>query len=185
MSIQAAPLGVTFTNEAESAIEREVQRFERRLRARAIEESIRSRGFPAEVTGTDVARSSREIATRRKVRGGEYLPEAGTVDEVEEIEHRLAYQKLLHADEQDSPEVRNWRKSAIYKLLTAYGWTGVAVAAAGSMYPLLHGAVLSLAHNPIWRQAFLLSTAGVALAVAGFSMRSYYRRKYTRIRSPR
>jgi hypothetical protein len=166
---------VTFTEEAELALERELKRTERRLRAKAIEESIRSRGFPAEVTGTDIARASKDLSPRQILREerfpGRFLhPEI----DVPMDERSIRIQAKAEAEE------RQWKKTGFYKISTLYFWLGFATAIIGLFYPLLHRILVNINQSPLWRQSALICASGVMLMFVGLFFRSQFRKRYRR-----
>src|ERR1700674_2117271 len=169
---------VTFTTEAELALEREVARFERRLRAKAIEASVRTRGFPAEVTGTDVAKSSRDLShLKTSVSADEEMVHHWSLQSAADRRYEMVARSLERGEAED-PEKNRYKRTSIYRLFSIYGWLGVAVSLIGAMYPVLHDVIKGVLHNPDLRQAFLISSMGLGLAVVGFAARSLFKRRW-------
>ena len=55
---------ITFTDEAEIVLRKLLSRFDRQVRSRAVEEAVRRRGVPAEITGSDVQRAFNRLMFR-------------------------------------------------------------------------------------------------------------------------
>jgi hypothetical protein len=168
---------VTFTSEAESAVEREVKRFERRLRAKSIETSIRARGFPAEVTGTDVAKTSADL--------GRVIERKRSAEIDSEIFHSLTPPPYFTPiEEKETSEESRVKRTSLYKLFTIYAWLGVITAVIGFLYPIFHDSVLNLLHSEVGRQGILLTGSGVLFAIVAFAARNWIANVSTRKRRP-
>jgi hypothetical protein len=111
MAVEIEKAAVSFTDEAELALTRSMSRLERRVRARAADLAIKSRGTPAEVTGSDVERAYREVLR----------PNVGEPIEGKERSERRA-RKLY----------------TLHFLSTMYTWLGLVIACLGILYPYIH-----------------------------------------------
>jgi uncharacterized membrane protein len=110
MAVEIEKTAVSFTDEAELALNRSISRLERRVRARAADLAIKSRGTPAEVTGSDIERAYRDILR----------PNAG-----EPFEEKLQ-------------SARRLRKShTLHFISTVYVWLGLVTAIVGGLYPYI------------------------------------------------
>jgi hypothetical protein len=108
MAIEIEKAAISFTDEAELALNRSISRLERRVRARAADLAIKSRGTPAEVTGSDIERAYRDILR----------PTPG-----EPLEEKVLSNRRL-------------RKShMLHFVSTVYVWLGVVTAIVGGLYP--------------------------------------------------
>ena len=168
---------VVFTPEGEIALEREVKRFERKLRAAAIEASIRVRGFPAEVTSTDVSRSARQLSRLRPLglETDDPLRRAFHINEMGRVEAISA-----SPDKQQNEALeKRWRRTAIYRLFTIYAWLGMLTTVVGILYPIMHDSILNMLRSPLWRQGLLIAGTGLLLGVLAFGARSQFRRSWT------
>lgn len=158
MPIEAERTSVTFTEEAEVVLRRLLNRLDRQLRGNAIDEAVRARGLPAEITGTDVHKASMELlATRRlsphvrnRLTRGEMLSQVfpGYIDE-----------KARRAKPPKSP---------VEKIASLYMRFGIAVAFGGLLYaPLLKG-FMHLVGDPVWKIGLMISLAGIGVALMGY-----------------
>ena len=64
MAVEIEKPSVSFTNEAQRALQHSLLRVERKIRARAADKAIKSRGTPSEVTGSDIEKAYREVIGR-------------------------------------------------------------------------------------------------------------------------
>jgi len=111
MAVEIEKPAVSFTGEAEMALNRSVSRLERRLRAKAANLAIKSRGTPAEVTGSDVERAYRDVLR---------------LDIPERYEDKL----------DDERRLRRLRRLHLVSMM--YMLIGLVIAVAGGLYPYVH-----------------------------------------------
>jgi hypothetical protein len=110
MVVEIEKGSVSFTDEAQIALQRVLLRLERRIRAKAADQAIKSRGTPAEVTGSDVERAYRELS------------QPDSID---------SFQRLASE--------RGFRRSHMVRLVSkAYIFVGLVIAIAGGFYPYFH-----------------------------------------------
>lgn len=160
MPIEAERTSVTFTDEAEVVLRRLLNRLDRQLRGNAIDEAVRARGFPAEITGSDVHKASMGFfATRRlapNVR--DRIAHGETPSQV--------FSEFLEVEEKSKRAKRP--KSSTEKLASLYMRFGIAVAFGGLLYaPLLKG-FMHLAGDPVWKIGLMISVSGIGLALMGY-----------------
>src|SRR5271157_3217305 len=124
---------ISFTAEAELAVQRVLRRLERELRARAIDDAVRTRGVPAEVTSTDVNRAYSETRSVSRIvtRRGTYLDDP---DLPVSVRDQLYLQHVARTE--GTSEER--RKSAFERLAKMYIIFGVVVCALGVLFPPLY-----------------------------------------------
>ena len=145
MVVEIEKSSVSFTDEAHRSLQTSLARLERRIRAKAADEAIKSRGTPTEVTGSDIEKAYRMIVG---------LTPSGLFDERMQDEHN------------------HWRKAALLRLTsTVYTGFGIFLAIGGIVYPFIRSQLL----NPSQRLSVMIAASGVLLAAVGMSMRSYLR----------
>jgi hypothetical protein len=165
---------VSFTVEAEIAIQRFMRKLERGIRARSIDDAVRARGLPAEVTGTDVSRAYTELLVSRpgyrrrayfddpdlppQVRGEFYLQEARTA---------IAKQG-----------------SKTEKLAKVYIAIGIVIGVLGVLFPPLYKLGRGLLSDPIWRLGLGISAIGIATAIIGVTFQSFLQSRALRRKRP-
>jgi hypothetical protein len=110
MVVEIEKGSVSFTDEAQVSLQRVLLRLERRIRAKAADQAIKSHGTPAEVTGSDVERAYRELS------------QPDSID---------SFQRLVSE--------RKFRRSHMVRLISkAYIFVGLVTALAGGFYPYIH-----------------------------------------------
>jgi hypothetical protein len=164
MATELENASITFTEEAEVALRRAISRVERQVRGRAVEEAVRRRGVPAEVTGSDIQRAFsrfmfRRISARERERatfyGGEHLVPSKFTESGIELEQGRSKKKLYE------------------RIASGYIWTGAAAMLVGLLWaPTAHW-VRNLASDPAWRFGFLVTVAGFATLVVGIFVKFY------------
>lgn len=163
MPLETEKQSVVFTDEAELALRRAVQRLESRLRRAVIEESVRQRGFPVEVTGSDVERAARHSTFALRARpdiaaGFDPIP----ADEA--LREKLLLTELFQSGRQ--------RRNLTERMADAYTRVGIALAAGGILVPSLYVLYRSLSRDLPWRIGLLVCGTGIAMALIGVLMRA-------------
>ena len=144
MTVEMEKPAVSFTDEAQAAIQRSILRLERRIRARAADQAIKSRGTPAEVTGSDIEKAYRELLM------GSY--------------ERDAVLQSLHTDR------KHWQRVTWLRLVSViYTWAGFFIALVGGIYPFIR----SQLQNPSVKLSVTLAASGLVVAGLGLTMRAY------------
>lgn len=158
---------ITFTDEAETALSRRLSRFERELRGRAIDEAVRTRGIPAEVTGSDVQRAFDRIMTRR-------------FRAARDADRAFAFHPVAHITREfNMPELELSRRALARRSLSErvanlYMWLGIVLAIVGVMWaPIYHRVKDLLAGDPVWRFGLLLAGGGLASFLVGVLARFF------------
>jgi hypothetical protein len=165
---RSSSFSITFTDEAELALQRVLRRLERELRARAVDDAVRTRGVPAEVTGTDVNRAYSETRSVSRIvtRRSPYLDDP---DLPPHVRDQLYLQHFIHTE--GTSEER--RKSASERLAKMYIILGVIVGALGVLFPPLYKLGRGLLSEPIWRLGLATSAFGILTALLGLGFQSY------------
>jgi hypothetical protein len=134
---------VSFTDEAQRALQNSLMRIERRIRAKAADHAIKVRGTPSEVTASDIEKAYRELVA-------------------------FSNRYVVPSRIENGP--KHWRKSNSLRLLaTLYTWIGALTAVCGIVYPFVRTKLL----DPSVRFSVLTGLAGVVLAALGLSLRQY------------
>lgn len=175
MATDVPSLSVNFSEEAESAIRKATARYERRLRAQALDEAVRSRGVPAEVTGSDIAKADFELRSRRDIRRGF---------------SRLEQRRIMESRERNlQSEIEGWSHQSPYlssleRVAALYVRFGAFVAAAGVGILIFYRAYVQVKTDPVSRIGLLVTAAGLATIMLGYAVRilqkSFYRRRALR-----
>ena len=148
---------IMFTDEAEVALKKEMARIERRIRGRAIDEAVRSRGVPAEVTGSDIARASRTFMYRM-YRNDFRSSASGRISESRGIRDFVTSEASRHRD----------RVRTISDLLpNFYIWLGLLTTIIGLLYPPIYYRYRILAQDRIWRSGLFIGATGLAIFFLG------------------
>jgi hypothetical protein len=166
---------VIFTDEAEAAIKKSLARWERRLRARALDEAVRARGVPAEVTGSDIERASNRLGNR------------GFVDGRKTVRFRSHSSDEYRFRELRAPELneKQVEKSKTPSALIAklYIWLGLAGTFGGLLYAPVFHRYKALAADPAWRIGFLLATTSFCIFVTGIIFKTFIQKRRRDTRS--
>jgi hypothetical protein len=144
----------SFTEEAEAAVQKALQRIERRLRGKALEEAMRTRGWPLEVTASDVHRAEFEWRPRRDSSNS---PRERALLRFSEDKEGALLSNLGARNASRKP------KRLLDVLALAYQVIGLFFAIAGLVYAPLLKRVSSLLHDPNWRRGLTLSLVGSTL----------------------
>lgn len=153
---------VKFTESAETAIRRAVHRLESRLRSAAINDAVRQRGFPAEVTSSDVERASRNVVREFGLSG------AGGVTLDPLATEYLLKERLMAG----SYRAYRDRKAGVWdRLAHAYIRLGVVFTVGGVAVPALYTLYKWLSHEFEWRIGLLIATIGILLSGSGFLLK--------------
>src|SRR5205823_4824031 len=148
---------VEFTPEAESAIQRVVNRLERNIRALAVDEAVRARGVPAEVTGSDVSKVSVTFDLLGAMR---MAPRRETSKETGAEDLRSYFRALLTDT--------NRRASFNAQLLSkTYMVLGIALFIAGVVYVPFTKFIAELSSNAPLRRGSLIASVGLVIALLG------------------
>jgi hypothetical protein len=134
---------VSFTEEAQRVLQHSVTRLERRIRAKAADNAIKSRGTPSEVTGSDVEKAYREIL-------GSNLPQGFSGRTLRELRVRR-------------------KTSSLRFISTLYVWFGVLIAVCGGIYPFIRVKML----DPTVRFSVLAAVSGLIVALLGVVFKAY------------
>src|SRR5260370_9524051 len=111
MPVEIEKPTVSFTDEAQRVLQQSLLRLERRIRAKAADHAIKSRGTPSEVTGSDIEKAYRELIDPG--------PRTLVPDSIKD-------------------DRKQWRKSATLRFISRlYVWFGLFVPAAGSLSPFV------------------------------------------------
>jgi hypothetical protein len=157
---------VMFTEEAEVALKRGLSRLERRLRGRAVDEAVRTRGVPAEVTGSDIERALNKVMNRR------YLPNREW--ERSFVLHpgqRRVLGGFVTSDPEDRQ--REHRRSLSEWVARLYMWVGAVGALAGVCYAPVYHRFRMLSADPAWRLGFLMAAASFCMFILGLGFKIY------------
>lgn len=160
---------VTFTESGEAAIRRTVHGVESRLRSNAIDEAVRRRGFPVEVTSSDVERASRHFGAQFASRVGG----SGTIDALS-AEYMLRDRMML----QRYREMRRHKTSVLDRVGSLYTRVGISLAVSGVVVPALYMLYRWLSHDFAWRIGLLTAAAGLLTAGMGFVLREVASRSH-------
>jgi hypothetical protein len=160
----------TFTEEAEVALRRALMRLERQLRGAAMDDAVRQRGLPAEVTGSDVERAF--MRTRRATR---QLAPADTEQWWDDWNRTFRNQESGTRPGRLQTDVRFPMSQ---RLATAYIWGGLLLAVCGVLYPPLYHRFKELAIDPTWRFGLVLSATGVATSVIGILVKTMFAKRF-------
>jgi hypothetical protein len=159
---------ITFTDEAETALSKRLLRFERELRGRAIDEAVRTRGIPAEVTGSDVQRAFDRMMTRR-------------FRTARDVDRTFAFHPGAHMTREFSMPGLDLRQRALARrslserVANLYMWLGVVLAVVGVMWAPIYHRVKDLSSgDPIWRFGLLLAGGGLATFLVGVLARLFF-----------
>jgi|HubBroStandDraft_6_1064221.scaffolds.fasta_scaffold200800_2 hypothetical protein len=165
---RSSSISITFTDAAELALQQALRRLERDLRARAIDDAVRTRGVPAEVTSTDVNRAYSETrnVSRIVTRRTPYLDDPDLPPHVRE---QLYLQHIIRAEGSSEEH----RKSASERLARAYIIFGAIVGSLGVLFPPLYKLGRGLLSEPIWRLGLATSAIGILTALLGVGFQSY------------
>jgi|SRR5208282_1145133 len=145
MAIEIEKPSVSFTDEAQRTLQHSLLRLERRIRARAADEAIKSRGTPSEVTGSDIEQAYRELIGRSPS---------------DLFEDRMENQS------------RHWRRATQLQLMaTFYMILGLFLTVCGAIYPFIR----SQLQNPSVRLSVMITAGGLFMAAIGLAMRTYLR----------
>jgi hypothetical protein len=143
MTVEMEKPAVSFTDEAQAAVQRSILRLERRIRARAADQAIKARGTPAEVTGSDIEKAYREL-----------IGSSG---------RDLSVQSL-------QTDRRHWQRLTWLRLVSViYTWAGFFIALVGGIYPFIRSQLL----NPSVKLSVTLAGSGLVVAGLGLTMRAY------------
>lgn len=165
---------VTFTESGEVAIRRAVHRVESRLRSSAIDEAVRQRGFPAEVTSSDVERASRHFAT-------EFVSRTGATERFDPLSAEYMLRDRITL--QRYRDMHRRRTSVFERVGSIYTRVGVSLVVGGVVVPTLYMLYKSLSHDFAWRIGLMTAAAGLAMTASGFILREVASRGH--IVSPR
>lgn len=143
MAVEIEKPAVSFTDEAQRALQESLLRLERRIRAKAADYAIKTRGTPSEVTASDIHKAYRDLI----VRG----PQEAYRDRFEDGR-------------------KQWRKTANLRLIaTFYTWFGALTAICGATYPFIRAKLL----DPSFRFSVVFGLCGLFMAMLGVSFRAY------------
>jgi len=162
MAVEIEKPAVSFTDEAQRALQTSLQRVERRIRAKAADLAIKARGTPTEVTASDIEKAYRELigSGTRDVFPGKT-----------EIDRKLG------------------RKTINLRFIsTLYVWFGVLIALCGVTYPFIRPKLI----DPSVRFSVLVGLSGLLVAALGQGLKAYLNysellrkeensRRYTRV----
>jgi hypothetical protein len=172
MATDVPSLSVNFSEEAEHAIQKATARYERRLRAQALDAAVRSRGVPAEVTGSDIAKADFDLRARREIRRGF---------------SRLEERRLLESrDRGTQTDIEHWIHrppylSALDRVASLYIRLGAFTALAGVGILLFYRAYIQVKTDPVSRVGLLVTAAGLGTVLLGYAVRviqkGFYKRR--------
>ena len=161
---QIEQTSASFTEEAEAAVQKSLHRVERRLRLKALDEALRTRGWPPEVTASDVFKAEVELRPSRDPRNPRDLRNLRDLDD-------RSYLRALEerADFLRSERPPNRRVSRAWRLLDTitrvYLVIGVIFAVGGLLYAPLLDRITLLLHDANWKRGLTLSLSGALLVV--------------------
>ncbi|MGA2475350.1 MAG: hypothetical protein ABSF73_01900 [Terriglobia bacterium] len=158
-------LSVTFTEEAEIALAQRLRRLERQLRGAAVEEAVRARGTPGEVTSSDIHKAYSELFRVRRLDAdyyrkmmirGELPPDFASGLATEDFErHR---------------EPR--RKTYLERMGVVYTKVGLIIAIGAPLFAMAAKLSATISHVSKETQVWLLvSAAGLVTALFGYLVR--------------
>jgi hypothetical protein len=143
MAVEIEKPAISYTDEAQVALQRSLLLLERSIRARAADQAIKSRGTPAEVTGSDIEKAFRDIIGP---------------DPRDMFEEGLQSQREY------------WRKSSRLQFISlVYTWVGLFLALIAGIYPFIRTQLL----NPSVKFSVAFVLCGLLVAALGLSMRAY------------
>ena len=143
MAVEIEKPSVSFTDDAQRALQQSLSRLERRIRAKAADYAIKSRGTPTEVTASDIEKAYRDLIAR------------GPQD---------AYRDRL----EDGRKL--WRRTANLRFIaTVYTWLGALIAICGATYPFVRAKLV----DPSVRFSLVFGLCGLFISAVGLSFRSY------------
>ncbi len=115
-SVEIERPSVSFTDEAQRALQNSLMRIERRIRAKAADHAIKVRGTPSEVTASDIEKAYREL---------------------------IAFSNRYVVPSRIENGPKHWRKATSLRLLaTVYTWIGALTAVSGIVYPFVRTKLL-------------------------------------------
>jgi len=152
---------ISFTEEAETALKRFISRFERQVRGHALEEAVRRRGLPAEVTGSDVQRAFNHLMWR-------HVPPRDRSLAIHSPES--FFQERFGSPDTETRE-RDRPRHFYQRLASAYIWLGALAFLGGVIWaPASHFAA-RFAGDPAWRTGFYIALSGLVVALLGIVVR--------------
>jgi hypothetical protein len=156
---------ITFTDEAETALHKRLLRLERELRGRAIDEAVRTRGLPAEVTGSDIQRAFNRIMSRRYLPGRDVERTSFAFHPGAQITRGFGISEI-----EGHQRERNIRRSLSERVANFYAWLGFVIGLIGLLWAPVYHRVKNLSiADPIWRFGFLVAGAGLAMSFVGIA----------------
>ncbi len=142
-SVEIERPSVSFTDEAQRALQNSLMRIERRIRAKAADHAIKVRGTPSEVTASDIEKAYREL---------------------------IAFSNRYVVPSRIENGPKHWRKATSLRLLaTVYTWIGALTAVSGIVYPFVRTKLL----DPSVRFSVMVGFVGFILAALGLGIRQY------------
>lgn len=164
MPVEEVKGSIVFTDEAEVALRRTLNRLERRLRIRAVDEAVRARGVPAEVTSSDVNRASTEVSLPRR------LPPGVWSERPPEFGDRL-FEPGEGLDAWQIP------RFTVDRLLTVYVLLGAVTALIGLIYPWVVEFLAKIQSDPLRRTGLLIAISGLMLALVSALLQRVLRKR--------
>jgi hypothetical protein len=157
---------ITFTEEAEAALAQKLRRLERQIRGDAIEEAVRGRGAPGEVTGSDINRAYFGLFRSRRLPPA-YYRDVIFRGELPPIVGRGPVEEDMEPERESRP------KTYLERIGTVYIKVGLIVAVGGVLFPLVARLVSTILHASKQAQGgFLVAAAGLLTALFGYVARS-------------
>jgi hypothetical protein len=153
MNYQVQPKSVQFTEEAEFVLRSELEQLVNDLRAAAAEEAVRTRGIPAEVTGSDMSRVFENLKGR--------IATGSPTFEVERTSHFAA------------------RAERLRLIAEVYKWLGL-VSFIGAISFILLPKILgpNLFSDPSTRLSAMIAVGGVFASGLGFALERFVTNKW-------
>ena len=167
MSTETEQTSTVFTEEAETALRRIVSRYERRVRGRALEEAVRARGVPAEVTGSDVQRASLHVVRPT------YVPSYAQRRRQERFDFEdlpLGMARIRMAERVNAVARRT---TVLERAARLYVWIGAVGTVIGLVWAPAYHKVRILSADPAWRVGFIIAQASFAMLVIGVTVKIY------------
>jgi hypothetical protein len=157
---------ISFTEEAEVTLKRQVSRYERKIRAFALEAAVRSRGLPAEVTGSDVIRATGKLNER-------FLPEIRRHGRyIYRDESGISSENMVRVPYLDRGGIKRG-KLPLERVAHLYAWLGAVGTIVGLVWAPAYHAVRMLSADPAWRIGFIVAEFSFAMFVSGIAVKFY------------